>query len=88
MAGQPLARVTDEKVRGFIISSDLKPSKQCTAAANKTNEMLGMIKINITYKTKYNVLKLYNAFVIHLEYCIQFWSPCLRKDGIKLEITY
>jgi hypothetical protein len=86
MGGQPLAKVTDEKDLGIIICSDLKPSKQCTAAANKANKMLGMIKRNITYKTKYNVLKLYNAFVRpHLEYCIQFWSPYLRKDVIKLE---
>jgi hypothetical protein len=72
MGGQPLAKVTDEKDLGIIISSDLKPSKQCTAAANKANKMLGMIKRNITYKTKYNILKLYNAFVTpHLEYCMQ-----------------
>jgi hypothetical protein len=28
-----------------IIDSDLKLSKQCTAAANKVNKMLGIIKI-------------------------------------------
>jgi hypothetical protein len=88
MGGQPLAKVTGEKDIGIIINSDLKPSKQCTAAAIKANKMLGIIKINITYKTKYNVLKLYrfNAFVRpHLEYCMQFLSPYLRKDVIKLE---
>jgi hypothetical protein len=36
-----------------IISSELKPSKQCTVPANKANKMLGIIKINIRYKTKY-----------------------------------
>jgi hypothetical protein len=87
MGGQPLEKVTGEKDLGIIISSDLKPSKQCTASVNKVNKMLGIIKINITYKIKYNILKLYNTFVRpHLEYCIQFWSPYLRKDVIKLEM--
>ncbi|KAF9756139.1 hypothetical protein NGRA_3327 [Nosema granulosis] len=32
------------------------------------------------------MLKLFNAFVRpHLEYAVQFWSPFLRKDVIKLE---
>ena len=40
-----------------------------------------MIRRNITYKEKSLILSLYKAIVRpHLEYCIQAWSPYLRKD--------
>ena len=39
-----------------------------------------MIKINITYKDKSLIVLLCKAIVIpRLEYCIQAWSPYLRK---------
>lgn len=86
MAGKKLIPVTEEKDLGVIISSDLKSSKQCNDASKKANKMLGMISRTISFRTKYNILKLYNAFVRpHLEYSVQFWSPYLRKDIIKLE---
>ena len=48
--------------------------------------MLGMINRTMVYKTRYNMVALYNAFVRpHLEYSVQFWSPYMRKDVIKLE---
>ena len=40
-----------------------------------------MIRRNITYKEKSLIVPLYKAIVRpHLEYCIQAWSPYLRKD--------
>ena len=45
-----------------------------------------MIKINITYKDKSLIVLLCKAIVIpHLEYCIQAWSPYLRKDIYMLD---
>ena len=45
-----------------------------------------MIRRNITYKEKSFIVPLYKAIVRpHLEYCIQAWSPCLRKDIDTLE---
>ena len=39
-----------------------------------------MIRINITYKEKRLITPLYKVIVRpHLEYCIQAWSPYLRK---------
>ena len=39
-----------------------------------------MIRRNITYKDNSLIVPLYKAIVIpHLEYCIQAWSPYLRK---------
>ena len=55
--------------------------EQCRLAASKGNQVLGMIRRNITYKEKKLIVPLYIAIVRpHLEYCIQAWSPCLRKD--------
>ncbi|KAG0420557.1 hypothetical protein EQH57_0097 [Dictyocoela roeselum] len=48
--------------------------------------MMGMISRTISYKNKDSTVKIYNAIVRpHLEYSVQFWSPCLRKDVIKLK---
>ena len=41
---------------------------------------------SITYKDKSLIVPLYKAIVRpHLEYCIQAWSPYLRKDIDMLE---
>ena len=45
-----------------------------------------MIRRNITYKEKSLIVPLYKAIVRpHLEYCIQAWSPYLRKAIDMLE---
>lgn len=86
MSGKKLITVKEEKDLGVIITDDFKTGKQCNEAAKKANKMLGLIKRTITYKTRYNIMKLFNAFVRpHLEYSIQFWSPHYRKDIIKIE---
>ena len=47
---------------------------------------IGMIRRNISYKDKSLIVPLYKAIVRpHLEYCIQAWSPYLRKDIDMLE---
>ena len=86
MSGKILIPVAEDRDLGVIISNDLKSSKQCNDAAKKGNRMLGLISRSISNRSKYNVLKLYYAFVRpHLEYSVQFWSPYLRKDVIELE---
>ena len=41
-----------EKDLGVTISADWKVSEQCGIAARKGNQLLGMIKRNITYREK------------------------------------
>ena len=59
----------------------MKVSEQCGIAASNGNKILGLIRINITYKEKKLIIHLYKAIVRpHLEYCIQAWGPYSKKD--------
>ena len=70
----------------MTISADWKVSEQCGIAARKGNQLLGMIKRNITYREKNLIIPLYKSIVRpHLEYCIQAWRPRLKKYIDKLE---
>ena len=71
-----------EKNLGITISADMKVSEQFGIAASHGNQILGLIRRNITYKKKEQIIPLYKAIVRpHLEYCIQAWRP-YRKKGI------
>ena len=68
------------------MNTNMKVSEQCSIASSKGNQVLGMIRRNITYKDKNLIVPLYKAIVRpHLEYCIQAWSPYLRKDTYMLD---
>ena len=86
MGGTILSITVKEKYLGVTMNANMKVSEQCRIAASKGNHVLGMIRINITYKEKSLIVPLYKAIVRpHLEYCIQAWSPYLRKDIDMLE---
>ena len=67
------------------MNANMKVSEQCRIAAFKGNQVLGMIRRNITYKEKSLIVPLYKAIVRHLQYCIQAWNPHLKKDIDMLE---
>ena len=68
------------------MNANMKLSEQCRIAASKGNQVLGMIRRNITYKEKSLIVPLYQAIARpHLEYCIQAWGPDLRKAIYMLE---
>ena len=86
MGGTILSKTVKDKDLGVSINANMKVSEQCRIAASKGNQVLGMIRRNITYKDKCMIIPLYNAIVRpHLEYCIQAWNPYLRKDSDMLE---
>ena len=69
MGDAVLGRNTQEKDLGVTFNSaDMKVSEQCGIAASKGNQILGLIRITITYKEKRLTVPLYKAIVIpHLE---------------------
>ena len=86
MGDTVLGTTVKEKDLGVTISADIKVSEQCGIAASKGNQILGLIRRNITYKGKKLIIPLYKAIVRpHLEYCIQAWRPYRKKDIDTLE---
>ena len=58
----------------------------CCFERKSFNQILGLIRITITYKEKQLIVPLYKAIVRpHLEYCIQASRPYSKKDIDKLE---
>ena len=48
---------------GIIINADMKVSEQCAIAASKRNQIIGLIRRNITYKNKKLIIHLHKAIV-------------------------
>ena len=86
MGDNVLGTTVKEKDLGVTVSAYMKVSEQCGIAASKGNQILGLIRRNITYKGKQLIIPLYKAIVRpHLEYCIQAWRPYRKKDIDTLE---
>ena len=86
MGGTILSKTVKEKDLSVSMNANMKVSEQFRIAASKGNQVLGMIRRNITYKEESFIVRLYKAIVRPpLEYCIQAWSPYLRKDIYMLE---
>ena len=87
MGGQFLEAVESEKDVGVMVHQSLKPSLQCTRAAEKANQVLGQLSRGITYRDKQTFLKLYKVYVRpHLEYAVASWCPWLQADKEILEM--
>ena len=59
MGDTVLGTTVKEKDLGVTVSADMKVSEQCGIAASKGNQILGLIRRNITYKGKKLIRPLY-----------------------------
>ena len=70
-----------KSLNGLVtISVDMTVSDQCCIAASNDNQIIGLIRRNITNKEKVLIIPLYESIVRpHLEYCIHTWRPYRKK---------
>jgi Reverse transcriptase (RNA-dependent DNA polymerase)/Endonuclease-reverse transcriptase len=81
MNGEKLERVEEERDIGVTVNKNLKPSSQCSKAANTARTVLGQISRAFHYRDKRTFVKLYTTYVRpHLEFCTPAWSPWTRTD--------
>jgi hypothetical protein len=86
LGNKELTSSVKEKDLGVIIDNTLKFSEQCNVAVKNANRILGLIKRTIKSRSKEVIVRLYKALVRpKLEYCVQAWSPFMRKDINNLE---
>ena len=79
---------TNNSVRdlGVLLSSDLKPSVQCSLAAKKAQKMLVLIRLSFKLLDVHVLSRLYKSFVRPLlEYCATAWCPYYLRDISALE---
>jgi len=76
-----IQQITEEKDLGVYVTADLKPSTQCVRAAAKARSVMGMVRRNFTRLDKEDFSLIYKTYIRpHMEYCVQAWSPYLKKD--------
>ena len=84
--GTVLSETIAEKDLGILIDNELKLSKHIRSKVSQANRLIGLIKISFESLDDDIFTNLYNTLIRPLlEYCMQVWSPHLRKDIELLE---
>jgi len=75
-----------EKDLGVLMDEKLNMSRQCELAAQKAKRILCCIQSSVVSRSREGILPLCSALVrVHLESCVQLWSPQHKKDMDLLE---
>ena len=76
-----IQQIAEEKDLGVHLTDDLKPSTQCVRSAAKARSVMGMVKRNFRRLDQQDFLLIYKTYIRpRMEYCVQAWSPHLKKD--------
>ncbi|WP_221627760.1 reverse transcriptase domain-containing protein, partial [Proteus mirabilis] len=84
--GRILGSVDEQRDLGVHVHRSLKVATQVNSAVKKAYGVLAFIGRGIEFRSPEVMLQLYKTLVRpHLEYCVQFWAPYLRKYVLALE---
>ena len=86
MKGVNLTPTDSERDIGVKVHNSLRPSLQCSEAAQRGNAVLGQILRAFHYRDRNTFIQLYKQYVRpHLEFAITAWSPWTQADIQTLE---
>jgi hypothetical protein len=76
MDGHVLDVTEEERDVGVLVTSNLKPARQCAKAAQTVSVVLGQISCSFNYRDQKVFPALYKRYVRpHMEFSCPAWSP-------------